>query len=162
MSQTNKLKRASHRGCWILIIAALLAGPMACGQDTGSDTQAIHWTQVQWGEYYARKRNCFTCHQSDSPADGVLSGQAYPRPGTRTYGPNLTQDDSGLRGWQDEDIIRAMREGIDDGGQELCPIMPRFVDMGQTEAEALVLYLRSLPPVSHSIPDSVCPPLKNG
>jgi hypothetical protein len=42
--------------------------------------------------------------------------------------------------------------------------MPHFADEGMTEDEArdIAAYLKSLPPVSHAVPESTCPPLKGG
>ena len=39
--------------------------------------------------------------------------------------------------------------------------MPHFSGMDDGTAVAIVAYLRSLPPVSHTIPGSVCPPVKS-
>ena len=77
------------------------------------------------------------------------------------YPANLTPDrTTGIGGWADEQIIRAFRYGIDHDGNELCPTMPRFPDIGDVEASAIVAYLRSLPSVTHVVSPSMCPPLK--
>ena len=113
------------------------------------------------GRDFVVTRKCASCHQSDDPNDGILSGVAAPQPNTNAHPQNLTPDpDTGIDGWTDEALTRAMREGKDDQGDTLCPPMPRFTDMGDDEAKAIVAYLRSLPSVHHYIPDSTCPPLK--
>jgi mono/diheme cytochrome c family protein len=113
------------------------------------------------GRDFVAARECSKCHQSPDPADGTLSGVAAPQPDTNAWPTNLTPDpDTGIDGWTDEQYIRAIREGIDDQGDALCPTMPRFADMGNDEAAAIVAYLRSLPPVHHYVPESTCPPVK--
>ena len=144
----------------------LLAAGFSCnesGTQLGggpSPTQPID-PLVARGAAAAEKRGCPTCHQSQDPADGLLSGVTVPRPQTMAYPANLTPDpDTGLDGWTDEQILRALREGLDDEGQTLCPSMPVFADLGGAEGKAIVAYLRSLPSVHHAIPESACPPLK--
>ena len=102
-------------------------------------------------------RGCPMCHQPQDADAGVLSGQTTPRPGTRSYGANLTPDDAtGLGRWSDDEVLRAIRTGVDDEGAPLCPPMPHFIDMDDAEGEAIVGYLRSLAPVRRAIPESRC------
>jgi mono/diheme cytochrome c family protein len=106
-------------------------------------------------------RKCADCHQSPDPNDGVLSGRATAIQGTTAYPKNLTPDpDTGMDAWDAPTIARALRKGVDDQGLPLCPPMPHFTDMADDEANGIALYLQSLPPVHHYIPDSVCPPLE--
>jgi Cytochrome c len=142
------------------LAAAGCGGPQSYDLDGGD--------LVTVGKRFVDQRGCPMCHQSSSAADGVLSGQTTPRPGTLAYGANLTPDhETGIGDWADIAIVRAMRYGFDDEGEPLCPPMPRCdgTDATQSlltdlEASAIVAYLRSLPPVSRAIPESRCPPLK--
>jgi hypothetical protein len=110
------------------------------------------------GAAFAQARGCAACHQSDEPSDGVLSGRTVPLAGTRVFAPNLTPDVvTGLGAWQKEAIVDAIRLGVDDGGRRLCAPMPRFLDMRDAEASAIVAYLRALSPVHREIPESTCP-----
>ena len=149
---------------FILIALLALAG---CSDD---DLDADGGVNPAAGKAFADRRQCPMCHQAD---DGTLSGQTKALPGTMAFGSNLTPDrDTGLGGWADEEIVRAMRFGFDNQNQPLCPPMTHlkdpkdptsitgFDDMGDVEALAIVSYLRSLEPVSRQIPDSMCPPLK--
>ncbi len=114
--------------------------------------------QAPLGAAYVAQRNCGQCHRAP---DGTLSGQTTPEPGTSAYGSNLTPDiATGLGGWADIQIIRAMRFGVDNRLEPLCPPMMHYGDMGDVEARAIVAYLRSLPTVPRAIPASTCPPLK--
>jgi mono/diheme cytochrome c family protein len=113
------------------------------------------------GRQFLAKRACGDCHQSSDPKDGILTGQSQPRPGTTAYPKNLTPDpDTGIDAWTDEQYITAMREGLDDQGDQLCGTMPKFPDMTDDEGRAIAAYLRSLTPVWRSIPESTCPPIK--
>jgi hypothetical protein len=60
-----------------------------------------------------------------------------------------------------------MRYGVDIHGLPLCPPMPHFDGsdptqpfMTDVEANAIIAYLRSLPPLERKIPSSTCLPLK--
>jgi hypothetical protein len=122
--------------------------------DTTSEGGA---SRVEDGARFVQARKCAHCHQSDVVDDGVLSGQTVPQPGTHAYGRNLTPDEAtGLGGWSDEALLRAIRAGVDDQGAHLCPPMPHFTSMGDGEGDAIVAYLRSLPPVTRTIPASEC------
>jgi hypothetical protein len=143
-------------------VAFVLTG--GCGKDSydldGGDLVVV-------GDRFVAQRGCPSCHQP-TDREGTLAGQSMPRPASMAYGANLTPDlTTGIGGWADIEIVRAMRYGIDDEGQPLCPPMPHFdgsdpaqVFMTDLEASAIVAYLRSLSPVSAQVPSSMCPPLK--
>jgi hypothetical protein len=116
---------------------------------------------VDGGDLVARgrdsmmRRGCPACHD---PGDNSLSGRTVPIEGTASYGANLTPDEeTGLGGWSDAQIVTALRTGLDDEWVPLCPPMPRF-PVGDEEATAIVAFLRSLPPVHKAIPASTCAP----
>jgi hypothetical protein len=54
---------------------------------------------------------------------------------------------------------RAIREGVDPDGRELAPVMAFRSYAGLTDADAadLVAFLKSLPPISRSVPWPVRP-----
>jgi mono/diheme cytochrome c family protein len=138
-----------------LLLAALASA--ACSS-SGSPVNGDAGALAEIGAHYVDQRGCPTCHTAGHK---TLAGNVTAVMGTFAYPANLTPDRStGIGGWADEQIIRAIRYGFDDGNEELCPTMPRFDGMGDTEAEAIVAYLRSLPPVTNSIPESYCPPVK--
>ena len=113
------------------------------------------------GAAFVAHRGCPACHQSAEARFGTLSGQDAPQPNTSAFGANLTPDrETGIGGWADVEIIRALRSAVDDQGEPLCPPMPAHAEMSDLEARAIVAYLRSLPPVAHAIPASKCPPIK--
>jgi hypothetical protein len=125
----------------------------ACAEDPPADDLAAR------GQAAVARRGCPSCHD---PGDGSLSGQSAPRPGTSTYGKNLTPDpDTGLGRWSDANVLRALRVGLDDDGVTLCPPMPRYPGLGDGEGASIVAYLRSLKAVRRAgIPASSCPPFR--
>lgn len=150
-------------------LAAILivASGIGCGDGNG-DGGADLGMQAAIGREFVQQRGCPTCHQSRNAADGTLSGQTTPQPGTMAYPRNLTPDvATGLGAWADIEIVRAMRYGINHQQLPLCPPMPHFDGsdpaqpaMTDVEADAIVAYLRSLPAVARPVPASMCPPLK--
>ena len=70
------------------------------------------------------------------------------------YPPNLTPAGS-VKDWTDGEIIRAIREGVDDTGRALI-IMPadKFHGLSDADVQDIVAYLRSQPAVAHDLPDN--------
>ena len=71
------------------------------------------------------------------------------------------QDYRIMKGYTDDLLARAIREGYDKNDQQLCPQMKHFAEMTDFEVYSIVKYLRSLPPVNQKVLRSVCPPLKS-
>ena len=140
----------------------------ACGSNSSDGPGLDLGTEATIGWEFVQQRGCPTCHQPSGAGDGIMSGQLTAFPGTHVFAPNLTPDrTTGLGGWADIEIVRAMRYGFDNNEMPLCPPMPHFDGsdparpfMTDVEAAAIVAYLRALPPVVRSIPPSMCPPLK--
>lgn len=89
----------------------------------------------EYGRYLAQISGCQACHGAN------LDGENIP-PGP-PKGPNLRV----VKGWTDEQFLRAMREGVDPSGRQLSEEMP-WREYGKgTEADLRALYgfLRSLP-----------------
>lgn len=93
---------------------------------------------------------CGGCHTPSGGAE--LSGNPQFKNGALPA-PNLTPDKTGLGDWTDEQIINAFRNGIDDEGRHLDAAMPYwlFHNMSDADAQAIVAFLRSLPPTSASV-----------
>lgn len=69
--------------------------------------------------------------------------------------PNLTPDlETGIGGWTDAEIARAIREGVDKDGVALV-MMPsyNYRVMSDADVAAMIGYLRSLEPVHNPIPE---------
>lgn len=112
--------------------------------------------QVARGERIAAI--CADCHSStgttllDGSAEDFLSDPSAPPLGSM-WGPNLTPAGS-IKDWSDGEVIRAIREGIDNEGKPLL-IMPSmaFHNMSDEDVQAVVAYLRSQPAVEREVPE---------
>ena len=73
---------------------------------------------------------------------------------------NLTPDnETGIGGWTDDMLARAIREGIGHDGRYLSPAMPyrNFASLPDEDLAAVIVYLRSRPPVKNPLPKSSLP-----
>jgi len=112
---------------------------------------------------------CFFCHaETDWQAPGFTA-----RPGTEGSGktwadegipwltvPNITPDpETGAGRWTDDQLARAIREGIGHDGRALFPLMPyhQYRYMSDEDLASVIAYLRSLPPVRKALPPSQIP-----
>ena len=147
------------------------AGSSGTSGTTGGPTDGRLAATAEKGLEAVGKRKCKDCHGEN------MAGQSKPlagQPDTRVelYPPNLTPDvetglgdpnnpDPATKGYTDDLLARAIREGYDKTDQQLCPQMKHYPDMSDFEVFSIVKYLRSIPAVKQKISGSVCPPLKN-
>src|SRR5215469_2716178 len=85
-------------------------------------------------------------------AGQVLIDEASPG---RIVAPNLTPDvETGSGSWTDDQIARAIREGIGHDGRTLFPMMPYddFKYLSDEDLASIVVYLRALPPIHKELP----------
>src|SRR6266576_2865671 len=69
--------------------------------------------------------------------------------------PNITPDkETGVGNWSDDALARAIREGIGHDGRTLFPIMPypHYREMSDDDLAAILVCLRSVPPVRSPVP----------
>lgn len=105
--------------------------------------------------------NCHTPRNADATAveNMRLAGTfVIEEPEFRAYAPNITQDrETGIGAWSDEEIMRAIREGVRPDGTIIGPPMPipSYRNMSDSDARAIVAYLRTVKPVRNSVPPSV-------
>ncbi len=103
--------------------------------------------------------NCHTPLGPDGPImDQELAGRLLEdiEPFT-AYASNITPDkETGIGNWTDAEIITAIREGKRPDGSIIGPPMPigLYRDMSDTDVEAIVAYLRQIPPVRNEVPES--------
>lgn len=116
--------------------------------------------RIERGHYLANQViGCTWCHSGRDArffafpvVEGQLGmgGQVFDEtvgfPG-RLVAANLTP--AGLGPWSDGEILRAMTSGISRDGHALFPVMPYdgYRYLRREDAEAIVAYLRSLPPL---------------
>ena len=64
--------------------------------------------------------------------------------------PNITPDpETGAGNWTDDQLARAIREGVGHDGRALFPFMPYpdFRNLSDEDLASIIVYLRSLPPI---------------
>jgi len=73
---------------------------------------------------------------------------------------NITSDqETGLGAWSDDAIARAVREGVSRDGRTLFPMMPypSFKRMCDDDLASVIVYLRTVKPVRHSVAPTATP-----
>lgn len=101
---------------------------------------------------------CGNCHTPQGPEGPDMSlhlagGNPLDERGMYAVPPNITPDaETGIGAWTDEEIIRAIREGVRPDGRVLGPPMPfgAYRHISDADAAAMVAYLRTVPAVSNA------------
>ena len=106
---------------------------------------------------------CGNCHTPKGP-DGLAlpdqqlaGGLVIDAPVFHSIAPNITPDKAtGIGNWSDEQIIDAIRNGKRPDGTIIGPPMPIdfYRNMSDTDARAIVAYLRSVKPIEHRVEKS--------
>jgi len=107
---------------------------------------------VERGRYLYTVASCALCHGPDGAGGAKLSWRVL---GT-VWARNLTPDrDTGLGAWTDGEIARAMRSGIAKDGRPLhwqAMIWDHASNWDEEDVQALIAFLRALPPLHRAIP----------
>ena len=138
----------------------LLAGLLAVPPSAQSQSSRV---EVARGKYLVTFGGCVDCHtpgyffgKPDMARFLGGSDVGFEIPGLGTFvGPNLTPDKAtGLGGWTDAQVVSALQKGERPDGRTLAPIMPwhAFASLTKQDVDAIVAFLRSLPPVDHKVP----------
>lgn len=123
---------------------------------------------VARGEYLANHvAGCMDCHSKrdftkysgpvvpgSEGGGGMVFDPKFGLPGT-IYGKNITPDSAtGIGTWSDDDILRAMTQGISKKGDTLFPIMPypNFNRMAKEDLFSIIAYIRTLKPINNVVP----------
>jgi len=118
------------------------------------------------GEYLVRGvLGCIDCHSEHdwkTAAGSVLPGREgagviFPAEGLpgRIVATNITSDrETGVGAWTDDQLARAIREGIGHDGRALFPLMPyqNFRRLPDEDLAAVIVFIRSLPAVRNALP----------
>lgn len=119
---------------------------------------------LERGRYLVNAMLCPLCHTPISPDTGAYLTGVFLAGGMRVsaypwgvwYSRNLTPDvRTGLGRWSEDDIVTAVTRGITPDGRRLDPFaMPWtwFSRLTETDARAIAVYLKSLPPVVNAVP----------
>jgi mono/diheme cytochrome c family protein len=119
--------------------------------------------QVERGGYLVRIMGCGDCHTpghffGHPDMTKMLAGSdvGFGIPNLGVFaGPNLTPDPAtGLGKWTNAQIVAAVTKGVRPDGRELAPVMPwrGFAGLTPSDAMAIAVYLKSVPPVSNQVP----------
>jgi len=159
-SSPRKVVRTARCLVFAVVLGPLLA---ACHgkyiRPTSPEKFAATPERLQRGQYLVNQvMACGGCHTSRATGNLFMEGEqtdlflaggnVLEDPGMgRLYIPNLTPDADGLGGWTDDEVLRAVRDGVHKDGHFLVPMMPydNYQHLSDEDGKALVVYLRSIP-----------------
>lgn len=139
-------------------------------ESTGDNKEDSMKQVIARGEYLASHVvPCMDCHSkrdfskfAGPIVEGTegMGGEVFDQklagiPGV-VYAKNITPDkETGIGDWSDEDILKAMTQGISKSGDTLFPIMPyaNFNHMAKEDLLSIVAYLRTLKPIKNKVPE---------
>jgi mono/diheme cytochrome c family protein len=145
-------------------MALVVLGAVACTgkyvRRTGDERFEPTAARLARGEYLVEHvAACGACHTER--ASGRIADPELPNrllaggnvlesvsPKMRVWVPNITSEpDTGVGNWSDDQLARAIRDGVDDEGNYLSPLMPSgaFQHMSDEDVRSVVVFLRSAP-----------------
>jgi mono/diheme cytochrome c family protein len=119
--------------------------------------------KVAYGGYIVNSlAHCFECHSTPDAkgvpdfAHGLGAGgfEILLAPGMAVHTANITSDpETGIGKWSDADIKKAITEGMTPTGGHLSPPMPFpfFKNMTAEDLDAVVAYVRTIPPIKNKV-----------
>lgn len=72
------------------------------------------------------------------------------------YARNITPDpETGIGTWTDDEILRAITQGINKNGDTLFPLMPyaNYNRMAKEDLQSIIAYIRTLAPIKNKVPE---------
>lgn len=103
------------------------------------------------GEYLAQVGGCIACHTDSERPDQLLAGgAAITTPRGTFYAPNITpHPQHGIGGWTEQDLARALTEGVSPDGRHYYPAFPytSYSRLWPDDIRALKRYLDTVSPV---------------
>jgi mono/diheme cytochrome c family protein len=139
---------------WILAFAVAAA---AC-------SHAAAQSAVERGSYLVNTiMTCANCHSPKGPPAAVAGkdysgGLRFNEPPFDVTAPNITPDkETGIGNWTDEQIKTILLTGKNPHGVQAAEVMPSafYPILTPGDLNAIVAYLRSLPPVKNKVPDPI-------
>jgi mono/diheme cytochrome c family protein len=126
---------------------------------------------IERGKYLANHvAACMDCHSkrdftkfSGPPIPGTEGGggEVFSHdlldaiPGV-LYAKNITPDpETGIGTWTDDEILRAITQGINKNGDTLFPLMPypNFNRMAKEDLLSIIAYIKTLKPIKNKVPE---------
>ncbi len=141
-------------GVVALSLSALGAASVAASPSAAGDPAK--------GRYIVAANGGCDCHGPDlagfkEDAPAAQSGEMFRGAFGSVTAKNITPDkETGIGDWTDDEVINAIRNGVDADGMPLFPIMPyvSFHFMSNTDVADLVAFLRTIPAVRNDVPEN--------
>jgi mono/diheme cytochrome c family protein len=130
--------------------------PPAWGPPVETVAAPAPGVSVAYGAYLAGPvAHCMECHTTFGPQGAMLEthlgagGFAFHGPWGTSVAPNLTSHEDGLAGYSDAEVAAMITQGVRPDGTAMLPPMPyaHFAAFTPDDLAAVILYLRSLPPL---------------
>ena len=140
-------------GVGVMLVALAILFGMVASAASGSAGDPVK------GQYIFAAAGGCGCHGANLAGynpSGPPFGENFTGPFGSVPASNITSDkDTGVGNWTDAQLVDATRNGIDDGGHTLFPIMPYMAlhFMSDADAADLVAFLRTVPAVSNKVPE---------
>jgi mono/diheme cytochrome c family protein len=140
-------------GAIIMLVALAILLGTAASAATGSAGDPVK------GQYIFAATGGCGCHGVNLAGynpSGPPFGEIFTGPFGSVAASNITSDkDTGVGNRTDAQLIDAIRNGVDDGGNTLFPIMPYLTlhFMSDADVADLVAFLRTVPAVSNKVPE---------
>lgn len=134
---------------------------MPLGLLVATATAAGAQTPLERGTYLMQTIvNCGNCHtpqNENGPIPGMelAGGLVIEDDAFTVIVPNITPDvATGIGGWSDAELERAIREGLRPDGSLIGPPMPfeTYPRLSDSDVEAIIAYLRTVPPIENETP----------
>lgn len=170
------LGAATEPELWQLAVYVKSLGRKPLWEMKGDDVAAFYRDQqeraekdtIRHGEYIATVTGCAFCHSPFRDDNTMIDrfkyagGQKFDLAPFGTFvSYNLTSDKAtGLGNWTDDQIKTCLTRGVRRDGSRMLPFpmpWPNYAHMTPGDLNALVAFLRSLPPVSNAIPAPASP-----
>ena len=151
------------------LASALLVAMAAisCTRTGSGPAEMTAAEKIARGKELSYSAGCNDCHTPGTfygapDTTRLLSGSelGWEGPWGVTYPRNLTPDpETGIGSWTEEQIVTAVRTGVRPDGSPILPPMPwpGFAHMSDADVQALAAFLKSIPHISHQVPDRVPP-----
>jgi mono/diheme cytochrome c family protein len=144
----------------VRIVAASILALSLCSAAFAQSRQQM----LEHGKYLVETiAGCGNCHTPRNPDGTFKQDMAYAgafvieEPVFKAYARNITPDkETGIGDWSEDDIVRAIRDGVRPDGRVLGPPMSFiwYRHMSDTDAHAIAAYLKTVPAVHNVVPES--------